>query len=323
MKRQFTLRMRFAFSAIVLFSFTGLMAQDIEVYSDTIAVNPVDTVAIEEIDALVIPPLFEYVTAPEDLPDLKSRTNYLMDHFWDPFDTKEKGVVDQNALNHAFGVYINAMMYADDKKVSESVKNLIKRLKGNPVLSLQFAKAAEETLYGPRADFWADDIYVQFLQNLIDNKKVDAGKKKRYIAQLNLLKSTAVGAKIPDLKLLTQEKTITHLNPTKDFSLIGFINTDCDDCRYSNAKLDISGIINDMIEDQQLDVILISTDTDVEKGNLPEKWRLLTSENASEIMDLRFFPDFYIIDRNGVIQAKNLDVDRAIDYLNYLRVEKK
>lgn len=296
---------------------------DSEILTDSIsAASTRSELAIED-GMIIIPPLFEYVTAPDNLPDLQSRTDYLMDNFWNPFDFKKTEYVDQTALNHAFGVYTQAMPFASRKKVIDSVKKLIKNIKDKPVLSLQFTKAAEESLYGPRADIWSDEIYLMFLQNLIDNKKISSNKKNRYISQLNLLNRTAVGTDFPDIHLVTENGTLTKFKPDKEFRIVEFTLPDCDDCRYTNVKLDISGVVNDMIEDGRLDVMVVMTGEPVKKDYFPEKWIALSSDNAGELMDLRIFPNFYIVDKNNKIRGKNLSVDGAIELLESLSQEKK
>lgn len=298
------------------FSGASMESQDIlNESSDSTLVNDNDEI-------LVIPPLFEYVIAPDDLPDLQSRTDYLMDNFWNPFDFKNTKFVDQIALNHAFGVYTQAMTYASKKHVLDSVKKLIRNIKDNPGLSLQFAKAAEENLYGPMAVIWSDEIYMLFLQNLVDNKKLDKSKKRRYKTQLDLLKRTALGESIPDIALVTEDGTHSKFQAQKDFQLVVFTVPNCEDCKYSNVKMDISSVVNDMIEDGRLDVILIMTGYPVKNKDYPDKWLVFSSENAKDIMDLRLFPCFYIVDKNKKIRGKNLSVDNAIELLEMLAKEK-
>lgn len=304
----------------------GLFAQSTDPQPGELPVNAIaasdsTVVAVDE-DIMIIPPLFEYIVAPEDLPDLQSRTDYLMDNFWNPFDFKNTKFVDQIALNHAFGVYCQAMTFASEKKVEQSVKKLIKNIKGNPGLSLQFAKAAEENLFGPRAEIWADGVYMEFLQNLVDNKKIDNSKKKRYQQQLDLLRRTAIGAPFPEIELLSENGTLTKFQPEKNFRLIEFTLPNCEDCRYSNVKMDISGVVNDLIEDGNLDVMLVMTGYPVSRKDYPEKWIALSSDNAADILDIRVFPCFYIVDREGKIRGKNLNVDTAIGLLETLAGEK-
>ncbi|MCH5217185.1 MAG: DUF5106 domain-containing protein [Muribaculaceae bacterium] len=267
-----------------------------------------------EDDVIVIPPLFEYVEAPEELPDLTSKVDYLMDNFWNPFDFKNSTTVDQNALNHAFSVYTDMIPYATEKKVKASVKKLIENIKKNPGLTVQFMKAAEESLYGPRAKFWADEIYMSFLENIISNKKVSEGKKKHYRDQYDLMMSSAVGRPLPSFTVKSINGDVYRLNPNGKTRLVGFITEESDNYKYTNLKLDISGKLNDMIDDNKLEVILVFLN-DVQAKNWPSKWTVLKSADASGIMDLRMLPSFYILDPDNRIVKKNLNVDAAIDYL--------
>lgn len=275
-------------------------------------------------EEIIIPSLFEYPVAPEDLPDLQSRTDYLMKNFWNPMDFKSSKPVDQNALNHAFGVYAQSMPYATPEKVLEGVKNLIGKIKNNPGLTFQFTKAAEENIYGPRAEMWIDEVYILFLENFMSNKKIDSSKKIRYEDQLRILKNTSAGEKMPELTVRNRNGSISKFQPSKRYTLIEFGNPDCQDCRYSKLKLDISGIVNELIEDGILEVAFIIADDD-DDGHLlemasdyPEKWTVGSSDDASDNYDLRATPAFYIVDQEGKIVAKNVGVDTAINIIDQL-----
>lgn len=269
-------------------------------------------------NSIYIDPLFEYVVAPDDLPDLQSRTDYLMDNFWNPFDFKNTAVVDQNALNHAFKVYVETMAFASEKKIQDSVNKLLKNIKNNPGLSYQFTKAAEEALFGPRAEYWYDNMYIRFLQNLMDQKQISEGKKKRYAAQLNLLQRTAIGQPLPDFNYTMMDGTVSRFVVDKPYTLVEFTTPGSDDNRYANLKLDISSKINDMIEDGQLGVKIVLMTENVAPFTCPSKWQAAISDNASSVMDIRTLPCFYIIDSNNIIVAKNLMVDTAIPILESL-----
>lgn len=269
-------------------------------------------------EQVVIPPLFEYVVAPEDLPDLQSRTDYLMEHFWDPFDFKNTNVVDQNALNHAFGVYVQAMQYASDKKVEQSIKNLIGKIKNNPGLSYQFAKAAEENLYSPRAELWGDVVYLDFLKNVIDNKNVSDSRKKHFRHHWQLLTDNSPGSSFPPIILKNAEEVTKSFSPLKNFTLIELTSPENHDNYYTNLQLDISGIVNELIEEGRLEVMLVSLADSFPVGNFPSKWNVFYSPDAMEKLDIRITPGFYVLDRDGKIIAKNLQVDNAVDFLRAL-----
>ena len=309
----------FAIGSVFTFFRHPLNAQTVPGDSISSAALPEEVIMVEE-GTVVIPPLFEYVIAPDELPDLRSKTDYLMDNFWNPFDFKNTTAVDQNALNHAFLVYVETMPHASEKKVMDSVKKLIGNIKNNPGLTYQFAKAAEEALYGPRSEFWADDIYVQFLQNIVDNKKISEGRKAKYVRQLNLITSTSIGKKLPDFAVTGSHGNTMRIVPNKEFTLIGFQPAECSDCRYSNLKLDISAVINDLMENGTLDVMMVGIGDNMPVG-MPDKWNILRTGDISDKLDMRISPCFYLIDKDGVIRGKNLSVDRAISLLEILTNE--
>lgn len=279
---------------------------------------------IQDYGQVVLDPLFEYIEAPDDLPDLQSRTDYLMDNFWNPFDFDASGAVDQYALNHAFSVYAQAMPYASEKKVTASVKKLINKIKDNPVLTFQFTKAAEENLYSPRALFWSDDIYICFLENIVSNKGIDDSRKSKYVSQLELLKKSAIGSKFPEFNVVNINGTETRITTGKKFTLIEITTPSNEDFRYANLKLDISGVVNDMISDGVLDVDLVFISDKLPQLNYPEKWNVFFAEDINKSLDVRINPSFYVLDANNEIIGKNLSVDDAIYLIESLNsVDKK
>lgn len=267
---------------------------------------------------VIIEPLFEYIIAPDELPDLRSKTDYLMDHFWDPFDFKKNNVVDQNALNHAFGVYVQAMPFASEKKVEESVKKLIDHIKGSPTLTYQFAKAAEENLYGPRADLWSDQIYLEFIKNVINNKKVKDSLKKNFKNHYEIIKRSSVGTSFQSIKVKNPEGSDLNWLPTKEITLIEFTPFNSEDFKYSNLRLDISALINEMLESGRLEVNIILLQDELPKYSFPEKWNVYYAPEKENFPDIKIYPSFYVIGKNGKIEGKNLTVDDAINLIQQL-----
>ena len=300
-----------------------MRAQEVvEAAADTVALMLPDTVAVD--NNIYIDPLFTYPMAPEGLPDLQSRTDWLMENFWNDFDFKKKDAVDQIALNHAFGVYTESMVYASRKKAEEGVKNLVKKLKDNPTLSYQFLRAAEENMYSPRAGVWADEVYIPFIENLLANKKVSEGRKARYRAQLALLKANLIGAPLPSFNYTSSQGSHRKFEPSKEFTLVEFAGLDCDGCRYSNLKMDISSTVNDLIDDGRLGVLIILPGESVNPDltpikNLPEKWNGGVSSDAFDLVDIRINPSFFLLDKNGKILLKNYSIDDIIQYLDAVK----
>lgn len=300
------------------------------------AIIPFDSIASSQNDyavedRVVISPLFEYPVAPEELTDLQSKTDWLMDHFWEPMDFTSQTTVDQNALNDAFHVFGWASMYASKAKAFAAVNSLTKSLKGNPALLLQFAKGAEETFYGQRAEAWSDEMFIPFLEAVIAEKSIPETRKVQHKELLELLKKNAIGKKFPKLRLTLKDGRHKELTTDCDLTLVEIGNPDCDDCRFAKVKIEMAGDIQQMLADKELGMYFIVADAIPEEENFllesfksfPENWTTGISYGADEILDLRMTPTFYIIGKKGEIIAKNLDVDTAVENIRLLKASRQ
>lgn len=268
-------------------------------------------------EPLVIQPLFEYPVAPEEIEGLQAKSDYLMDHFWDPMNFKEKQSVDQNALNDAFSVYVAPMQWADAAKVDASVDGLIAHISKNPVLSLQFAKAAEESLYGPRAYYWNDALFIKFIDNVLRNKAIKKDRKLRYERVKKLLTNTLRGTVPPEFNYVRADGTKARYYPNGVITLIEFGDPDCDDCRMSKLKMESNVRFSNLVDKGKVNVLFIYPDP--EEGwqeklkGYPTKWHVGASEEVTDLYDLRATPSIYVIDREGRVAAKNIDIATATE----------
>lgn len=268
---------------------------------------------------IVVNPLFEYPQAPDEIENLQERSDYLMRHFWEPMNLKSKTAVDQAALNHAMGMYTVAMQFADKEVAVKSVDDLLKKLEKNPVLLLQFTKAAEENIYGERAKMWIDEIYIKFLQALVKNKKIDSLRKTRYQDQLRILSGSAIGAKAPRFNFTGRDGTKHKYFPMSTFTIIEFGDPDCIDCRMAKLKLDTDLEISRLVEEGKLNILFIIPDAEEESfefidsvADYPKDWTVGASSEVDDIYDLRLTPAFYVINGKGEIIAKNIGVENVI-----------
>lgn len=278
-----------------------------------------DVPAQADDEVIVIQPLFEYPSAPDSVTALSARSNYLMSHFWDQMDFKSKKAVNQMALNDAFNVYITAMRFADEADAEKSLADLHKRLEKNPVLQLQFTLAAEETLYGPRAEVFNDHVYLQFIDNLMKNKKVSKERKARFRHQGKILHNTLIGSMPPTFDYETPTGTTSTFYPNGVITLIEFGDPDCDECRLSKLKLETDVSFNDLLDRGKVNVLFIipdpSTGWQTEVAGYSPKWHVGASDKVADLYDLRSTPSIYVIDGEGKVLAKNISVAGAIEYV--------
>lgn len=263
-----------------------------------------------------IEPLFQYPSAPEELEGIQEKSAWLMQHFWDSFDFKNKNTVDQTALNHAFKIYSVPMRWAPKEEVIASNGRIIKLLEKNPTLLLQFTKAAEENLYGPRAEAWIDEIYLLYLRAMVNNKKITDIRKARYIDQLKTLEASAIGNTAPRFTFTDMYGNEGQYFPMATFTIIEFGDPDCDDCRMSRLKMEANASLSNLVNQGKVNILFIIPDADdtwtASVADYPRQWTVGASDNAGDVYDLRYVPSFYVIDTDGKILHKNITVQQAI-----------
>lgn len=267
-------------------------------------------------DVITIEPLFEYPTAPEELPTINEKSDYLVEHFWDRMDFKSKSTVDQNALNDAFRVYAVPIRWAEKKKALASVDKLIEKISKNPSLLIQFTKAAEVNLFSDRADAWIDEAYVPFLRAIVKNKKIGDNRKKRYAAQLEVIENTMTGKTAPQFTFKTREGKEATYMPMSTSTLIIFGDPSLSEWRMSRPRLLSNTAFTEAVDKGKINVLYIVTSEDgdwkKEVANYPATWTVGKSEDVDRIFDIRTNPSIYVIGNDGKIIMKNAPLAEAV-----------
>lgn len=278
------------------------------------ALMPVCAQNIIEID-----PLFEYPVAPEELPTMYEKSNYIVEHFWDNFDLKTKRAVDQNALNHAFKVYSTALRFADRDKSLAANQKLLNNISKNPTLLLQFVKAAEENIYGPRAEVWMDEVYTQFLKAITSNKNISKSRKERYASQLSALSNTAEGMLAPKFSFENRNGNTSNYFPMSTPTLIIFGDPWNTDWRMARLKMESNLPLIQALDKGKINILyILPEEKDGWKStveNYSSKWTVGAGDKLNAIYDMRVSPSIYVIGNDGKILKKNISLPDALDLL--------
>lgn len=271
---------------------------------------------------LVLPPLFDYPVAPEDL-EWNERSNWLAEHFWDNFNFKQKSV-GQSQLVHAFRTYVVPLHLADRDKALQSVDALIKKLNKQPALLYQFTQAAERTIYEPSmAELMIDEVYLKFLKALVANKKIDNLRKARYKSQLHSLESSMLNATMPSFTFINRSGETSSYTNTGVPTIIEFGDYDCTDCRMARLRLETDFDLQKLVDEGKARICFISPDIDAEEfaswaegvKDYSQSWTVGMAEGLEDEIDLRTSPALYLIDANGVIISKNASPDNAREFI--------
>lgn len=277
------------------------------------------TVFAQDENVVVLPPLFDVPEVPQNIDGLQERSEWLLDHFWDPMDFNATSV-GQAQLNHAFGIYVVPMQWASGDEVLAAVTKLVGKLKKNPTLMYQFTKAAEENLYGPNANIWIDDVYMQFLEALLKNKKVSDVRKAKYKMQADRIRSSLIGNSLPRFKYTDNTGAARTFSHSGRPAAVIFGYPDCDDCRLLTLRLASDIDTERKLKQGEADVYFIIPSAEEETtpdvlADYPKEWHTGYATDLDDTLDLRLRPSVYLLDAQGHITAKNVDPKSALPYI--------
>ncbi|MDE6379764.1 MAG: DUF5106 domain-containing protein [Muribaculaceae bacterium] len=276
-----------------------------------------DSTQLIDPGVMYVEPLFEYPIAPEELSDFREKCGWLADNFWNPLDIKKKETVDQAKLNHAFQVYATAVQYAEKDRVTAAVDKFMKNLQKNPMLLFQMTKAAEETIYGPRADFWIDELYSRILRAALANKKFPASKRARYELQLRQLDATMVGGTPARFDFVRPNGDPAQYFPMATPTIIVFGDPDCDQCRIGKLRMQSNIAFSKAVADGKINVLFIIPDPEEgwqsEVAGFPSNWSVGASDTVADIYDLREIPEVYVIGPEGTVVNKHIGIENAME----------
>lgn len=266
---------------------------------------------------IVLEALFDLPVVPDEITDITQRSNYFVEHFWDPFNFNQNAV-GQVQLNHAFSEYVVGLRFSDRTIALKSVDKLISKLNKNATLLYQFTRAAEENLYSENAEVWIDDVYLEFLEAVIKHKKIKDIRKARYVAQYESLKNSIVGSKAPKFEFVDRTGVKTMFSAEAKPSIIIFGSPDCIDCMMTKVRLNTNDDIIKLTKDNEIKIYFIIPDESEDNwremvADYPHYWTVGASDNATEVYDIRLSPSIYLLDADRKIELKNVPIEIVIE----------
>lgn len=264
---------------------------------------------------------FQLPVIPDELQTLQERSDYMVQHYWD-FCDLNKAFSSRDKMADAFDVFLSFMPYASAETVYAEVDKFMDKIGKKPENVLFIGELAEAKLYSDTAEMQSDDLFVAFANAIVKNKKVDKTSKLRYQHLANVLTASAPGALAPkfDYTGLNGEKGTFAVDSAKIGTILFFNDPDCEDCRMARLRLDTDILTRRMIDGGRMTLISVypsepTAEWREQSAGYPASWLTVASEDVNDLYDMRVMPIFYVINPNGAILLKTVNVNDIIDIM--------
>ncbi len=273
--------------------------------------------------------LFPYPTAPEDIPSLTGKCNYLVYNFWDRCNIKES-FSSLNRLNDAFGMWASFMPYASADTVHLAIDNYLNKVEKVAPKSLpEVGKMARNWFHCDTAQYYSDELYMRFCEAIANAKKVPNAEKAIYAAEFKVLSSSSMGQKVPAFSFIQPDGVKSDFGNVIASRIVLFINDpDCFDCTLAKARLSADNNTNSLIEAGLLKVVSIfpgepTEEWKAEASKYPANWVVGACENIDEYFNLDVMPAIYWLDGRHKVLGKEVPIDNMIFLIQQINSQQK
>ena len=263
--------------------------------------------------------LFEYPTIPDSCSTLESRCNFYVTHFWDNYDIS-RPIADETAFEGAFRDWVSIFTQANRTAVMSSVRSFMFKAGSNTSNLLKVGRVAERSLYGPQAEFWSDEVYVEFAKSMTGNKQLQRQDREYYKNQIERINRTAAGS-LMDFDFTQADGSKRSLSDVKGKVVLVLFSGDDVDSSIDRVRLSTSPILNSLIGSGDIAVVHIqAVKPDGEwrhaAESFPEQWVNGASEEALREYDVRQVPTCYLLDEEHKVMQKNVTAGDVLEALN-------
>lgn len=265
--------------------------------------------------------LFDYPVVPDTIVSLENRTNYLVQHFWENYDFSAP-IRDVVVFEATFRDYVTFFKYAHKTIVVSNIKEIMRKAESNKANFMLIAEVAERSLYSPSAEYWSDEVYIPFLECVVENNMLKKEEKARYKYQLELLQNSMMGRKAMNFELrLVDGSKVKLWDIDAKMVFLFFNDSECGDCSIARLRLSTDVNLNKMIDNGEVVFVCVYmekySDEWAQKARTDsDKWIIGANDEVADKYDLRIQPSVYILDANKVILDKNISADGIKQLLN-------
>ena len=260
----------------------------------------------------ILPSIPTGLTAPAD------RATFLLLHFWDnmDFDT-DSALTAPHAFEQNFADFMSVFPIVSDSVAALAVENLLQKASANKEAYQTVSRTAEKYLYEPESPVYNEEYYRLFLLSIEASPVLTDAEKSRVAYQLETVNKNRAGSKASNFSFTLPDGTLSELyaSDRTPFTLLMFIDPDCDHCRHTVERIKKSTLIDKLIAGGELQIIAVYSGDErglwqryVESA-LPPHWTAGYDPGTvieNDIYAMPAFPTVYLLDSNLNVAAKNI-----------------
>ncbi len=255
---------------------------------------------------------FEYPVAPDTCSTLDSRCNYVVSRFWDKYDIS-KPIANDADFERAFRDWASLFTMANRTVVMSSIRNFMFKASSNSANVEKIGKVAERALYGSEAEFWSDEVYIEFARAITDNKSLARATREYYKGQIERINRTQEG-NVLNFEFTDAEGRKRQLGDIACKVMVVLFTDDGVDSSIDRLRLSTSPAANSLIERGDITIVHIQAakpDSEWRHSaeGYPSQWINGASESIATYYDLRQLPVCYLLDEKHAIMQKNIPTD--------------
>ena len=266
---------------------------------------------------------FPYPQIPTMMTEPQQRATYLLMHYWDNVDFKDmKLVMNEDFMEQGFVNYLSVLPIVDAQTAEQSVETMMKRAEVNSVAYGKIANIAEKYLFEPNSPMVSDEMYIMFLNQILNTKVLSNVEKVRFDHQYKVVIKNRVGSVATDFLYMDAKGDIGSLYKFKaEETLLIFYDPDCDNCAEIIEKLRYNRELNAKIMSGKMRVLAIYAEENVElwKKELPKmpaNWtvgRAVSKIKPLGLYVLRAMPAIYLLDKDKKVVKKEALPENLFD----------
>jgi hypothetical protein len=262
---------------------------------------------------------------PAEITEPAQRAGYLVVHYWDKYDFRDTAfLMKDDFLERSHVDYLDLLSFVPENVREQSAGLLMKKAGEWKEMFLFFSKLNEQYLYNPDSPVCDEEKYILFLQEELRSPLLNETEKIRPRFLLESVMKNRAGQVANDFVYTLIDGQTGTLHAVKaDYTLLYFIDPECEDCRMLTGQLTASPVINDLIRQERLKVLAVYPHDQVETWKehasaVPGSWIYAHDAglkiDMEGIYNIKRFPTMYLLDKDKKVLLKDTDFEKLDDY---------